>query len=156
MKLIETSLQIALRGYPLRGRDTYPHGGYCEAYPERSGVVGRRGLPSYMMSSKISDITAEDLLAEGIPAEMVEAVQSLTKQGIATSQRTLLATLAQARTLATGASAVECRCDMWVKVKIADIEDNIDVLRLTSLDEHDLARIKRYHSAWRFLKETLR
>ena len=26
-------------------------------------------------------------------------------------------------------------------------EDNIDVLRLTSLDEHDLARIKNYHSA---------
>lgn len=33
------------------------------------------------------------------------------------------------------------------KVKIADIEDNIDVLRLASLDEHDLARVRKYHQA---------
>ena len=108
-----------------------------------------------------SDITAKDLLAEGIPAEVVEAVQLLTKRGIATSQRTLLATLAQARTLVLAPQG-RCQgvpwsagvtCDMWAKVKIADIEDNIDVLRLTSLDEHDLARVKKYHSAWRFLRD---
>jgi hypothetical protein len=39
------------------------------------------------------------------------------------------------------------------KVKIADIEDNIDVLRLSSLDEWDVARIKKYHTAWRILNE---
>ena len=53
-------------------------------------------------------------------------------------------------------SVAKCaRNDMSMKVKIADIEDNIDVLRLASLDEKDLARIKKYHSAWRFLKEEL-
>jgi hypothetical protein len=46
------------------------------------------------------------------------------------------------------------RCGGRCAVTIADIEDNIDVLRLASLDEDDLARIKKYHSAWRFLKET--
>jgi hypothetical protein len=39
------------------------------------------------------------------------------------------------------------------KIKIADIEDNIDVLRLEALDETDLARIKKYHSAWRSLND---
>ena len=54
--------------------------------------------------------------------------------------------------------AQECRADgnkLAAKVKIADIEDNIDVLRLSSLDEWDLARIKKYHTAWRFLQEEL-
>ncbi len=41
------------------------------------------------------------------------------------------------------------------KVKIADIEDNIDILRLAALDEHDLARIRKYHSAWHLLRAEL-
>jgi hypothetical protein len=46
------------------------------------------------------------------------------------------------------------RCGGRCAVTIADFEDNIDVLRLASVDEDDLARIKKYHSAWRFLEET--
>jgi len=39
------------------------------------------------------------------------------------------------------------------KIKIADIEDNIGILRLEALDEADLVRVKKYHSAWRFLND---
>jgi hypothetical protein len=39
-----------------------------------------------------------------------------------------------------------------VKVKIADIEDNIDILRPAALDKDDLARVKKYHSAWHLLR----
>ena len=42
------------------------------------------------------------------------------------------------------------------KVKIADVEDNVDALRLSSLDEWDFARIKKYHTAWRLLQEELK
>jgi (p)ppGpp synthase/HD superfamily hydrolase len=34
------------------------------------------------------------------------------------------------------------------RVKRADIEDNIDVLRLTSLSDKDLQRVAKYHRAW--------
>jgi (p)ppGpp synthase/HD superfamily hydrolase len=37
------------------------------------------------------------------------------------------------------------------KVKLADIEDNIDITRLSELRERDLDRLKRYHRAWRQL-----
>ena len=37
------------------------------------------------------------------------------------------------------------------RVKIADVEDNMDVRRIHELTENDVARLKRYMSAWRFL-----
>lgn len=38
------------------------------------------------------------------------------------------------------------------EVKIADLEDNMDVRRLEELTDKDLARIRKYLHAWRFLK----
>ena len=37
------------------------------------------------------------------------------------------------------------------RVKIADLEDNMDVRRIHDLTEKDVARLKRYMSAWRSL-----
>jgi len=40
------------------------------------------------------------------------------------------------------------------RVKLADLEHNMDVTRLTRhLKESDLARIEKYHIAWLFLRE---
>jgi (p)ppGpp synthase/HD superfamily hydrolase len=41
------------------------------------------------------------------------------------------------------------------QVKQADIADNIDVLRLEELSEQDLARVAKYHRAWRQLDAAL-
>ena len=139
MNLIETSLQIALRAYGGKtdkaGREYILHPlrvmAKMETDLERSAALLHDVIED-------SDITAEDLLAEGIPAEVVEAVQSLTKMENEEYQDFV----ARAK-----------KNKIAANVKIADIEDNIDVLRLSSLDEKDLARIKKYHSAWRFLKD---
>jgi (p)ppGpp synthase/HD superfamily hydrolase len=141
MKLIEKSLQIALRAYAGKtdkaGREYILH-------PLR--VMAKMDTELEMSAALLhdviedSEITAEQLLAEGIPAEVVQAVQFLSKTENEEYQDFV------ARTK---------RNKLAAKVKIADIEDNMDVLRLASLDEYDLARIKKYHSAWRFLKEEL-
>ena len=138
MKLIETSLHIALRAYAGKtdkaGREYILHPlrvmAKMETDLERSAALLHDVIED-------SEITAEDLLAAGIPAEVVEAVQFLTKRENEEYQDFV----ARAK-----------KNKLAANVKIADIEDNIDVLRLTSLDERDLARIKKYHSAWRFLK----
>ena len=141
MNLIETSLHIALRAYAGKtdkaGREYILH-------PLR--VMAKMKTELEMSAALLhdviedSEITADQLLAEGIPAEVVEAVQYLSRneneeypEFVARTKKNTLA----------------------AKVKIADIEDNIDVLRLTSLDEYDLARITKYHSAWRFLKDEI-
>ena len=139
MNLIETSLQIALRAYAGKtdkaGREYILHPlrvmAKMETDLERSAALLHDVIED-------SDITAEDLLAEGIPAEVVEAVQSLSKNENEDYQDFV----ARAK-----------KNKIAARVKIADIEDNIDVLRLSSLDEKDLARIKKYHAAWRFLKD---
>ncbi len=39
------------------------------------------------------------------------------------------------------------------KVKIADIEDNINTLRLPKISDSDVERLKKYHTAYNCLKE---
>ena len=141
MKLIETSLQIALRAYAGKtdkaGREYILHPLRVMAKMntdlERSAALLHDVIED-------SDITPAQLLAEGIPAEVVEAIQYLSKNEGEDYQDFV----ARAK-----------RNKIAARVKIADIEDNIDVLRLSSLDEWDLARIKKYHTAWRFLQEDL-
>ncbi len=139
MRLIETSLQIALRAYAGKvdkaGREYILHPLRVMAKMstdlERSAALLHDVLED-------SEITAEDLLAEGIPAEVVQAVKCLTKN----EGEDYLDFVARAKT-----------DRLARRVKIADIEDNIDVLRLSSLSEKDLERIQRYHAAWRLLQE---
>jgi len=139
MKLIEKSLSIALRAYAGKtdkaGREYILHPLRLMAKMKTDLEMSAALLHDVIEDS---DITAEQLLAEGIPAEVVEAVQYLSKNENEDYQDFV----ARAKKNAIAA-----------KVKAADIEDNIDVLRLSSLDENDLARIKKYHAAWRLLQE---
>jgi len=41
------------------------------------------------------------------------------------------------------------------RVKIADLEDNMNLLRLQRLSPKSLDRVKKYHDAWVFLKKTI-
>ena len=139
MKLIEKSLQIALRAY---GGKTDKAGREYILHPLRVMAKMKTDLDrsAALLHDVLedSDITAEDLLAEGIPAEVVEAVRFLSKQEGEDYQDFVR------RARQNGLAAA---------VKIADIEDNIDILRLASVDEHDLARIRKYHAAWHLLQE---
>lgn len=46
--------------------------------------------------------------------------------------------------------------DLARKVKIADLKDNLDVTRMGSLDDKDLARVKKYHKSLKFLLSPLK
>jgi (p)ppGpp synthase/HD superfamily hydrolase len=141
MNLIEKSLQIALRAYA--GKTDKAEREYI-LHPLR--VMAKMTTDLERSAALLHDvledsnITAEELLAEGIPAEVVEAVQCLTKKE-GEEYQDFVARAKQNKIAA--------------RVKIADIEDNIDVLRLAALDDYDLARIRKYHTAWRLLQEEL-
>lgn len=48
------------------------------------------------------------------------------------------------------------RCSMNTTaraVKIADLEDNMDITRLKKIKDEDLQRLKKYHKAYRYLVE---
>jgi (p)ppGpp synthase/HD superfamily hydrolase len=42
-----------------------------------------------------------------------------------------------------------------LKVKLADLEDNLDLKRLPRVTEKDLDRVKRYHRVWLDLKQSV-
>lgn len=139
MTLIEKSLTIALRAYAGKidkaGREYILHPLRLMA---KMTTDCERAVALLHDVIEDSDITAADLLAEGIPNEVVEAVLCLTKQ--AGENYSDFVQRAKQNTIAR-------------KVKLADIEDNINVLRLSTLTEKDLARVTKYHAAWQVLNQ---
>lgn len=138
MSLIEKSLTIALRAH---AGITDKAGQAYILHPIR--IMAKMTTDIEMSAALLhdviedSDITAADLLVEGIPSEVVEAVLCLTKQ----LDEDYLDFVLRAKQNAIAR-----------KVKMADIEDNINVLRLAKLTEKDLARVAKYHIAWQLLK----
>jgi (p)ppGpp synthase/HD superfamily hydrolase len=84
-----------------------------------------------------TDTTLEDLRAEGFPEEVLAAVALLTHDKRKVAYREYIERIA-ADPLAR-------------KVKLADLEDNLNVQRLARLGVHETLRLKRYFEAWRRL-----
>lgn len=83
-----------------------------------------------------SDYTPEELLNEGIPYEAVECIRHLTRNTNETYENFIHRV--------TGNTHA-------VKVKIADLEDNMTISRLNRLTQKDLDRLMKYHKALTFL-----
>jgi (p)ppGpp synthase/HD superfamily hydrolase len=77
--------------------------------------------------------TLEDLRRAGYPEAIVEAVDCLTRRETETYDEFI--ERLKPNLLAR-------------KVKIADLEDNMDVRRISELKESDFERLKRYRKAW--------
>ena len=84
-----------------------------------------------------SDYTIEDVRAEQFPEEVVAAVALLTKPDSADYEKYVAAVSGNPLARA---------------VKLADLEDNMDVRRITHPTDKDLARLLKYRRAWAFLR----
>jgi len=84
-----------------------------------------------------TDVGLEMLTAVGYPREVVEAVDSLTRR----EQETYEAFVER---LAHNPLAR--------RVKLADLEDNMDVRRLATVTAKDAERLARYRAAWEKLR----
>jgi len=84
-----------------------------------------------------TEITTEDLLSEGFPPYIVEAILSISRNEDETYEefvkRTSLNPLGRA-------------------VKLHDLEDNMDISRLEQVTEKDLDKLNKYIKAYRYLK----
>ena len=84
------------------------------------------------------DIASEYLLIVGFPQEVVEAVLSVSRKRGENYFDFIL------------------RCKenpIGRRVKIADLEDNMDITRLNELTDKDIERLKKYHKAYKILNE---
>jgi (p)ppGpp synthase/HD superfamily hydrolase len=139
MNLIEKSLAIALKA----------HAGQLDKagqpyilHPLR--IMAKMETDEEMAVALLHDtiedslFTAKTLLDAGIPLNIVDSVQSLTKFYGEDYDKFIQRVL---------------KNELAVKVKKADIEDNLDLLRLNTLTDADLERVRKYHEAWKRLDE---
>ena len=81
-------------------------------------------------------VTEEYLRREGFPDEIISGVLSVTKRDKEEYDDFV-------RRAAENAIGKE--------VKIADLEDNMDIRRLPEMTDYDVARLRKYLRAWQFL-----
>lgn len=84
-----------------------------------------------------TDITLDDLHREGYPPVVVEAVDALTRR----ENETYEAFIERIKPNA-----------LAVRVKLADLEHNMDVRRLPVVTQSDTERLEKYRRAWMTLK----
>ncbi|MCF6190646.1 MAG: hypothetical protein L3J51_09210 [Cocleimonas sp.] len=137
MNIIEKSLEIALKAYSGQ-RDKAGKTYILHPLRLMSKMETEEEMSVALLHDVIedSDITAEDLLNNGIPSNVVDAVQCLTKNRGESYDDFI------ERVLENSLAA---------KIKKTDIEDNINILRLNTVSDADLARIAKYHKAWHII-----
>lgn len=85
-------------------------------------------------------VTFKTLQDMGFPPSVVSAVDALSKRNGESYQDFIIRVSENA----------------WaIKVKIADLEDNMNLKRLSEITDKDLARYKKYHEAYKFLMSKL-
>ena len=100
-----------------------------------------------MMAAVLHDVvedgpgwTFQRLAAEGIPGNVVEALECLTKRPEEKKDYDAFIRRAAVNSMAR-------------RVKLADLEDNMDLRRIANPTDEDFARIKKYRRAHAFLTE---
>jgi len=83
-----------------------------------------------------SDWTFKDLKKEGFPKPILDALDCVTRRDDESYEQFVK----------RSASNLLAR-----RVKLADLEDNMDLRRIPVLTEKDLQRLKKYHRAWNAL-----
>ena len=84
-------------------------------------------------------VTIETLAQAGFPESAITAIDALSRRDIETYEEFIERLKSN---------------DLARKVKLADLQDNMNPLRLQSLQEKDLRRLQKYHKAWRNLTST--
>lgn len=85
-----------------------------------------------------TDMTLEGLRERGFAEEVVRAVDTLTRR----ADETYVQFVARAKDDPVAR-----------RVKIADIEDNMDIRRLATVGEKEQERLNRYLTSWRSLRD---
>lgn len=86
-----------------------------------------------------TDWTLDALSKEGFPAEVLEAVDCLTRRDDESYEEFI--------------ERVKVN-PIARRIKIADLEDNMDIRRISNLTKKDIQRLKKYHHVWLVLTGT--
>lgn len=106
----------------------------------------RMDTETEMMAAVLHDIledtnwTLEQLKTEGIPGDVLDLVERLSRYNHQ-SYEEFIERIIEDHTA--------------IKIKLADLEDNMDMRRLPAISIDDINRLKKYHHYWLYLREKL-
>jgi len=139
MNLIEKAIEIALNAH-VDQKDRYGQPYILHPLRVMMKVDDEKEKVAAILHDVIedSDYEYQDLCDKGFPPEIIEAVVCLSKQD--------------------GEEYIEyikraISNPISIKVKLADLEDNMDIRRIDVLQERDIERFNRYLKAWRMIKK---
>ncbi len=136
-KLYDCALRIAIRAHEGQkdksGREYIMH---PIRVAERCGDPMAKIVALLHDTIEDTDVKVEYLRDEGFPEEIIDAVLSLSKQ----ENENYEDFVHRASENPIGR-----------EVKIADLEDNMDIRRLKEITDEDVARLRKYLKAWHFL-----
>ena len=140
MTLLEKAIEIAVRAHAgQKGKDGSPY----ILHPLR--VMTRVGTDEERIAAVLhdvvedSDVTLDDLRQAGFSEKVLTTVKLLThEEGVSYEDY-----------------VNRLKSDpMARRIKLADLEDNSDIRRLSGIEEKDLERLRKYHRAWQILRPT--
>ena len=136
-ELYDRALQIAFRAHEGQ-KDKSGHDYIMHPIRGAERCKNPRAKIVALLHDTIEDtnVTVNDLRKQGFPEEIIEGILSVTKQMGETYE-------AFVRRAAENPIGRE--------VKIADLEDNMDIRRLAVLTDEDVARLRKYLKAWQLL-----
>ena len=136
-ELYDRALQIAIQAH--RGQKDKSGREYV-MHPIRVAerCINPRAKIVALLHDTIEDteVTVDYLREQGFPGEIISGVLSVTKQE-GEDYETFVARAAEN--------------PIGREVKIADLEDNMDIRRLEVLTDEDVTRLKKYLKAWQYL-----
>lgn len=137
MSLLNRAVELAFRAH---AGQTDRYGAPYLLHPLR--VMSRMGTDRERVIAVLHDtvedtgLTLDDLRQEGFPEGIVRGVDALTRRAGESYDEYI-------RRLGTNPEAV--------RVKLADLEDNLDLRRYPSISDADVERLQRYHRYWKLL-----
>jgi (p)ppGpp synthase/HD superfamily hydrolase len=103
-------------------------------------VMQKMETPEQMITAILHDViedsqlTIEDLATHGFDIKILDAIALLTRDVNKDSYEQSITKIK--------------KNDLAIKVKLADLEDNMNVKRIKEMTNDDLSRLKKYNKAW--------
>lgn len=140
-KLLELAIQIAQKAHEGQlDKAGHPYIDHPLAVMEQADSVEGKIVSVLHDAVEDSDLTIADLIAQGFPPEVIDAIAAITKLEDEVYEQYL--------------ERVMCN-PLALKVKIADMTHNLDISRIANPTKADLARIEKYKEVIKRLRAAL-
>ena len=137
-KLYDKALRIAIRAHKgQKDRSGKEYIMHPIRVSERCKTMQAKIVAILHDTIEDTEITPEILLSEGFPQNIVDAMLSVTKLDGESYEDFVRRSE---------------KNPIGKEVKLADLEDNMDIRRLNEITDKDVKRLKKYLKAWRYLQ----